>query len=119
VRINPLDVEVTANYGLALSHSGRKQEAIQVYKQAVKTRPDFVEAYVTLGDACADLFDYRCAITNYRAALKVRPGHVPAITALVVKRAYICDWGHYADGDYAILEQLSAEQVDGRSPVER
>lgn len=49
----------------------------------------------------------------------MRPGHVPAITALVVKRAYICDWGHYVDGDYAILEQLSAEQVDGRSPVER
>jgi protein O-GlcNAc transferase len=119
VRLNPQDPEVTANYGLALSHSGRNTEAIHIYEQAVELRPDFVEAYVTLGDACANIFDYRCAIRNYRAALKLRPGHVPAITSLVVKRAYICDWGHYVDGDYARLELLSAEQVDGRSPVDR
>jgi predicted O-linked N-acetylglucosamine transferase (SPINDLY family) len=59
------------------------------------------------------MMDYNCAIDNYRAALKVRPGHVPAITSLVVRRAYICDWGHYADGDYARLEHLSMEQVNG------
>ena len=119
VDLNPREPEVTANYGLALSHAGRNKEAIHTYNKAVELRPDFVEAYVTLGDACANTMDYNCAIKNYRAALAIRPGHVPAITSLVVRRAYICDWGHYVDGDYARLEHLSVEQVDGRSFVDR
>ena len=108
-----------ANLGLALAHSGRNAEAIHIYERVVEARPDFVEAYVTLGDACGNVYDYKCAIRNYRAALKLRPGLAPAITSLVVKRAHICDWGHYADGDFAAMEELSVQQVDGRSPVDR
>ena len=118
-RLDPQEPEVMANLGLALAHSGRNAEAIHIYERVVEARPDFVEAYVTLGDACGNVYDYKCAIRNYRAALKLRPGLAPAITSLVVKRAHICDWGHYADGDFAAMEELSVQQVDGRSPVDR
>jgi predicted Zn-dependent protease len=51
-----------ANYGLALAHSGRNLDAIRVYKQVVRQRPDFVEAYGTLGEACASINDYKSAL---------------------------------------------------------
>ena len=110
----PTEPEVLANLGLALSHSARDKEAVAVYRRAVEVRPDFVEAYVTLGEACrpglavveaaptmsnraheqacANMHDYDCAIRSFRSALVQRPEHVPAATALVIKRAYICDW---------------------------
>jgi tetratricopeptide (TPR) repeat protein len=110
----PTEPEVLANLGLALSHSARDKEAVVVYRRAVEVRPDFVEAYVTLGEACcpglaviehapavsncahkqacANMYDYDCAIGSFRSALVQRPEHVPAATGLVIKRAYICDW---------------------------
>lgn len=69
--IDPKEPEVLANYGLAMSHSGRNSEAIHIYKKVIKVRPDFVEAYVTLGEACANIHDYTCAIKAYKDALRV------------------------------------------------
>eukprot|EP01052_Picozoa_sp_SAG31_P067495 SAG31_NODE_26279_length_445_cov_0.751445_1_plen_56_part_01 len=44
------------------------------------TYQDFIEAYVTMGEACANIHDYMCAIKSFRTALKKLPGHVPAAT---------------------------------------
>ena len=118
-RAAPRDAEVLANTALALSHSGREPEAIGVYERAVKARPDFTEAYIMLADACANVHDYACATRNYRAALKVAPDNVAAVTGLVVKRAYVCDWQSGADGEWARLLALSTAQVDARNPASR
>jgi len=64
-----------AQYDLGgdLKRSGRVQEAIEHYVQALRIRPDFAEAHSNLGSALAQLGRAPEAIAQYEQALKLKP----------------------------------------------
>jgi len=56
--------------GLELFGSGKFEEAVAAYKQAIKQKPDYSEAYYNLGDAYFQLSLYKDAIDAYKRAVK-------------------------------------------------
>ena len=62
------------NLGLALEASGRPEEAIRSYLQAVHVDPDYAEAYNNLGVAYADKKMLPEAVRYYSSALRINPG---------------------------------------------
>ena len=45
LRINPEDADAHFNLGIAYRKSGKCQEAIEAYKQAIRINPDFAMAH--------------------------------------------------------------------------
>ena len=52
--------------------------AIENYKQALKIKPDYVEAYYNMGVAQKDKGDLEAAIESYKQALKINPDYAEA-----------------------------------------
>jgi hypothetical protein len=61
-----------------LARKGRLDEAIALYREALRARPDFAEARNNLGAALAGKGDLDAAIREYREALRVRPAYADA-----------------------------------------
>jgi tetratricopeptide (TPR) repeat protein len=70
--------ETQNNLGVKLADAGKLQEAIAVYGQALRLRPDFPEAHNNLGVALADQGQLAAAQNCYRAALQLRPEYAEA-----------------------------------------
>jgi tetratricopeptide (TPR) repeat protein len=64
------------NLGFYLNSLGRKTEAMENYRQALKINPAYEDALNNLGYALAEQKKYLEAIPLYEAALRVRPNHV-------------------------------------------
>ena len=54
------------------------EAAIDSYKQALKIKPDYAEAYNNMGDALKDKGDLEAAIDSYKQALKIKPDYAEA-----------------------------------------
>ena len=69
-----------AHYNLAttLQHAGRFNEAVGHYEQALKIKPDFVEAHYNLGDAMLQQGRVQEAIAHYERALQLKPDSAEA-----------------------------------------
>ena len=52
--------------------------AIDSYKEALKIKPDYAEAYNNMGVALQDKGDLESAIGSYKQALKIKPSHAEA-----------------------------------------
>lgn len=63
--------------GLELFESGKFEEAVNAYKQAIKLKPDYSDAYYNLGDAYFQLSLYKEAIEAYKRAVKYQPDFAP------------------------------------------
>jgi tetratricopeptide (TPR) repeat protein len=63
------------NLGRALYDSGRKQDALRHYKEAVRIEPGYSDAHYNLGVYYGDRGDYARAAQEYLAALKFSPTH--------------------------------------------
>jgi Ca-activated chloride channel family protein len=63
--------------GLELFQSGKFEEAVGAYKQAIKQKPDYSEAYYNLGDAYFQLSLYKEAIDAYKRAVKYQADFAP------------------------------------------
>ena len=61
--------------GNTLSEKGDLEVAIQSYKQALKIKPDYVQAYNNIGIALKDKGDLEAAIESYKQALKIKPDY--------------------------------------------
>jgi tetratricopeptide (TPR) repeat protein len=59
--------------GVALVNAGRLQEAIEHYEQALRLKPDYVEAHNNLGAALANAGRLQEAIEHYQQALRLKP----------------------------------------------
>ncbi|MDP2645030.1 MAG: tetratricopeptide repeat protein, partial [Desulfobacterales bacterium] len=66
------------NLGLALADKGRTDDAIGHYRQALRLKPDYVEALNNLANALADQGRTDEAIGNFRQALRLRPDYARA-----------------------------------------
>jgi tetratricopeptide (TPR) repeat protein/SAM-dependent methyltransferase len=62
------NIQGVANAGLGLLDA-----AIDSYKEVIKIKPDFAEAYYNMGNALQDKDDLKAAIDSYRKALKIKP----------------------------------------------
>ncbi|MGD9300548.1 MAG: tetratricopeptide repeat protein [Desulfobacterales bacterium] len=80
------------NLGVALSHQGRLEEAIEQYQVALKIKPEFSDAHYNLGYALAKIGKLDEGISHFREALRIEPSQVKILNnlgaALVLK-------GHY------------------------
>ena len=56
--------------GLELYQSGKFEDAVKSYKEAIKLKKDYAEAYRNLGDAHFQLAQYQWAIDAYKQAVK-------------------------------------------------
>jgi protein O-mannosyl-transferase len=67
-----------AHYSLAVAISipGREEEAIRHYREALKIKPDYVDAYNNLGATLAERGEIDAAIATYEDALKHAPNDV-------------------------------------------
>ena len=63
-----------------VSNAGLMQfdAAIDSYKQALKIKPDYAEAYYNMGVALKDKGDLEAAIDSYKQALKIKPDYADA-----------------------------------------
>ena len=56
----------------------RHDSAIDSYKQALKIKPDYADAYNNMGIALKDKGDLEAAIDSYKQALKIKPDYADA-----------------------------------------
>ena len=61
------------NLGLAYSHHGRRLEAIEAYKQAIKIKPNLAESYTNMGAAYANLGRLPEAIDAFKMSAQINP----------------------------------------------
>ena len=54
------------------------EAAIDSYKQALKIKPDYAEAYNNMGAALHDKGNLEAAIDSYKQVLKIKPGYAEA-----------------------------------------
>lgn len=64
---------ISNTQGLELSKSGKFEEAVTAFKQAIKLKPDYAEAHSNLGDAYAQLKQFKKAIDEYKQAIRYKP----------------------------------------------
>ena len=67
-----------AIWGVALKDKGELEAAIDSYKQALKIKPDYVEAYNNMGSALKEKGELEAAIDSYKQALKIKPDYAEA-----------------------------------------
>jgi tetratricopeptide (TPR) repeat protein len=130
--------------GNSLQESGRFDDAVAAYKQAVELKPDFSWSHHSLGDVLLKLERWEDAVAAYRKAIELNPDfswsyHNLGDALLKLERwedavaAYRCEielnsdfaWSFYnlADAltkfkqwDEAIIAYLKAIQIDGDLP---
>jgi tetratricopeptide (TPR) repeat protein len=71
--VNFQEVEPYKNLAENFLVQGKIKEAIAACQQALKIRPDFIHAYVTLGNALQAEGKIEAAIRSYSQALELRP----------------------------------------------
>jgi len=70
--------------GVVLAQQGRLSEAIQIYEDVLRIRPDFAEAHNNLGVALARRGKIQAAIGEYNQALQINPDYAEAHNNLAV-----------------------------------
>jgi tetratricopeptide (TPR) repeat protein len=71
--------DAMSNLGLALHASGRFEEAVASYRNALSLAPNHPEILVNLANACLELGRLDEALAAYDAALAAQPGHAGAL----------------------------------------
>jgi len=76
------DAETHYNLGVALAHTGKIEEAIAHYEQALRINPDFADAHYSLGLALARLGRLPEAVGHWEQALRITPDYAEVHCAL-------------------------------------
>jgi tetratricopeptide (TPR) repeat protein len=92
VRKNPGAWMAHYNLGGLLMKQGRAKEAAESYLEAIKAKPDWVDACVNLGGALSELGRSAEAIHYYSEALRMQPEHAVAHNNLGIEYATQGKW---------------------------
>ncbi|XP_039220344.1 tetratricopeptide repeat protein 13 isoform X4 [Crotalus tigris] len=65
--------------GLSFFHRGLLKEAIEIFKEVLKQKSDFIDAYKSLGQAYRELGNFEAAAENFQKALMLNQNHVQTI----------------------------------------
>jgi hypothetical protein len=74
--------EAYSNSGVALAQTGKTEDAITHYEQALRIHPDLPEVHYNLGNALAQAGRVPEAIAHYEQALRIKPDFTQAQSAL-------------------------------------
>ncbi|MCA1564604.1 MAG: tetratricopeptide repeat protein [Acidobacteria bacterium] len=66
------------NVGLSLAALGKQQEAVNSFREAVRVKPDYWEAYYNMGVAYGKLEDYPQAVAAFKKTLELKPDDAQA-----------------------------------------
>ncbi len=66
-------IDVYYRWGLEDTQQGFPQDALESFRQALKLNPNFIKAYLGLGDAHVSLREYAKAVGDYGKAISMRP----------------------------------------------
>ncbi|HTW90375.1 MAG TPA: tetratricopeptide repeat protein [bacterium] len=105
----PGSTEGHFNYGLALGKAGRTEEAIEQFRAALATNPDFFAAHVYLASALVGQGDLAAAIQEQRTVVRLLPGSAKSWNDLAATLIYA---GQF---DSAIVECKEALRRDPNS----
>jgi hypothetical protein len=97
--------------GNALHDKGVLEAAIDSYKQALKIKPDYAEAYYNMGVALNDKGNPEAAIDSYKQALKIKPDYALAnynLSLLCLLRGNLDEGFKYYEWRLKIKERLAA-----------
>jgi protein O-mannosyl-transferase len=75
---NPNAWSAHYNLGVALGQSGRVQEAVGHFEQALQIEPDFAEAHYNLGNALSQEGKLEDAIGHWEQAVRINPDYAEA-----------------------------------------
>ena len=64
--------------GNTLQEKGELGAAIESYKQAIKIKPDYADAYSNMGSALKEKGEFVAAIESYKQAIKIKPDFAEA-----------------------------------------
>ena len=81
---NIKNAEAHYDRGINLGTSGKHQEAIEAFKQAIRINPDYAEIHYNLGVAHGKSGMYKEAIEAYKQAIRINPDYSDAHTNLGV-----------------------------------
>ncbi|XP_007896582.1 tetratricopeptide repeat protein 13 isoform X2 [Callorhinchus milii] len=65
--------------GLTFYHRGMLKEAIDAFKDALKLKSDFTDAYRSLGQAYRELGDFEAAMDSFQKALLLNQNHIQSL----------------------------------------
>ena len=82
IAVNPSSWMAHNNLAVKLAHSGRIEEALGFYEQALAIKPDYAEAHFNFGNALVRLGRSEDAVGRYRRALELFPAFAAAHTNL-------------------------------------
>jgi tetratricopeptide (TPR) repeat protein len=94
-------------YGLSLSELGRTTEAVEQYRQALRSRPDYFEAQANLGEALFSLRRYPEAAEALARAVALQPDR----TVVLYRLGLV----YLAQGDGAAARKVAAT-LQARDP---
>jgi tetratricopeptide (TPR) repeat protein len=72
------DAAIYYNRGMAYYYLGQYQRATEDYSEAIRLKPDYVDAYNNRGIAYYDLGQYKRAIEDYSVAIRLKPDNTNA-----------------------------------------
>uniref|UniRef100_A0A8C8I821 Tetratricopeptide repeat domain 13 n=1 Tax=Oncorhynchus tshawytscha TaxID=74940 RepID=A0A8C8I821_ONCTS len=71
---------VSAIYGRGIAYGKKSlQEAIETFKEALKLKSDFIDAYKSLGQAYRELGDFEAAMESFQKALMLNQNHIQSL----------------------------------------
>lgn len=82
VELDSSDADMLNNYGIMLSESGSKEEAVQRWRQCLAIKPDYAEAHSNLANTLWQLKRHEEAETHCRRALDLKPDFTDALLNL-------------------------------------
>ena len=97
------DTDYFYNLGRDYRESGKYQEAIDAFKQAIRINPDHYPAYSGLGDAYVNLDKYQEAIDAYKQANRIMPDFADAHFSLSL--VYV-NLSKYQEAVYALKQAI-------------
>jgi Putative Zn-dependent protease, contains TPR repeats len=104
------DAETINREGLALLRGEKFKEAVTLFEQAIKLKPDFAEAYYHLGEAYLELADKK-AVEAFKRAISHKPDSALAYNKL--GEAY----SNERDYQKAIDAYTQSLRLDSTSPL--
>ncbi len=105
------NAEVHYERGINFDTSGKHQEAIEAFKQAIRVNPDYAEAHYNLGTIYGKLGKYQEAIDAFKQVIRIEPDNVN--THFIIGFTYVLsdDYGS-AMKEYKILKELDKERAN-------
>jgi predicted O-linked N-acetylglucosamine transferase (SPINDLY family) len=100
------------NWGIALVHCQRADEAVSLLLRAIALKMDSVPAYVRLGAAFRQLKMFEEANECFRTAVALEPTHLTAHGYLVHLDQFACRWERFDEDVAAFVEALSRTEVE-------